>query len=170
VHVTTVMIAETARKRKLSNGSELVREAEFKGFSFHFDDEQTNGPEHRQDAVGQKPRVVIGLSNRYSRDADRAPSLPSLDRFRQDLRTLEVYKNRYLINLPDSLVELRELQSLRVTRCSRLVALPNAMGSLGNLQVVRCTLSRGCGMMHLAKNPADLLSSGLPFLRLVGYD
>jgi hypothetical protein len=121
------------RKRKLSNGEDYLEEGEFKGFSFQYDEKE--GPLASENGGN---RSIVGLSNRYARDEDRGSSLPALDRF-PDLRTLEVYKNRYVSTLPDSLAQLPKLRSLSIVRCSRIVELPAAVGSLTKLQQVRRT-------------------------------
>lgn len=124
------MFADT-RKRKLSNGDEYLEEGEFKGFSFQYDEKD----KHVASENGHN-RAIVGMSNRYARDEDRGGTLPCLDRF-PDLRTLEVYKNRYVLTLPDSLAQLPSLHSLRIVRCSRIAELPSAIGGLAKLQEVR---------------------------------
>jgi hypothetical protein len=128
----STMFTDT-RKRKLSNGDDYLEEGEFKGFSFQY--------EVKEGTVASENghiRAIVGLSNRYARDEDRGGTLPSLDRF-QALRTLEVYKNRYVSTLPESLAQLPNLRSLSIVRCSRIVELPPALGTLTNLQQVRRT-------------------------------
>jgi hypothetical protein len=75
---------------------------------------------------------AITLSCRNRRDCDRWTVMPSLSKY-PSLTTLDLFKDRYLMDLDDSIGQLANLRRLCLVRCKRLVRLPETIGQLHNL-------------------------------------
>jgi len=113
------------------------------------------------DSTGiEDPPTFVGLSSRYCCDVDRwrdedetiattttttssgdaGTAMPSLKDYPY-LRTLDLYNQRYITLLNESLTTIpslaAHLETLSLNRCSRLAALPASIGRLRNLKVVR---------------------------------
>lgn len=89
--------------------------------------------------------AVVGLSSRHARDAAKAGGAwPSMEQF-PELERLEIYKNRYLTSVPETLGALAHLQVLRVVRCPGIRQFPEALGRLGSLLEVRANEPGSCG-------------------------
>ena len=112
------------QKRKISDREEVVEEGQWKGAILTLD--PSGG-------------TIVGISTRSALDVDRWESMPSLADF-SSLQRLDLYKNRYIETVDETVVELKELLELSATRCSKLKSLPQSIGRLASLQVVRmCT-------------------------------
>ena len=88
-------------------------------------------------AANENDGRVISLSSRQCRDVDRwETTMPSLNEHAKDLQVLDLYKNRYIRQLDDSVVDLVALKSLLLVGCSRLQKLPDSIGRLQQLEEV----------------------------------
>jgi len=83
---------------------------------------------------------VMKLSTRFCRDADRWKIMPALAEF-PSLETLDLHNCRYLVDVDDSVGNLKSLKHLFMTRCDSLERLPNSIGRLENLQEVITNVS-----------------------------
>lgn len=81
---------------------------------------------------------AITLSCRSRRDCDRWTVMPSLSKY-PSLTTLDLFKDRYLVDLDDSIGQLVHLRRLSLVRCERLVRVPETIGQLHNLQELDMT-------------------------------
>lgn len=83
---------------------------------------------------------VKSLHSRWRLDCDRweGSDMPSLEIF-PDLQRLELFKCRYIVNIHDSLTQLKQLRVLKIIGCSRLQTIPDSIDQLHQLEVVRET-------------------------------
>lgn len=82
--------------------------------------------------------AFLSLSSENTRDADRWRTMPSLEEY-QSLKKLDLYKNRYMKELHDSVCGLTHLEVLSLVRCEKLTCLPENIGNLKNLQELDLT-------------------------------
>ena len=83
----------------------------------------------------EKGAVFLSLSSEFCRDVDRWREMPSLEEY-PSLKKLELYKNRYIQKLHDSVCILTDLEVLSLVRCEKIHSLPMQIGNLKNLQVL----------------------------------
>lgn len=83
--------------------------------------------------VDKKSGTVHSLSSQDTRDVDRWLVMPSLEGH-SSLKKLDLYKNRYIRELHESVCNLSNLEFLSLARCERLTALPDRIGNLQNLR------------------------------------
>ena len=62
--------------------------------------------------------------------------MPSLEIF-PDLQRLELFKCRHIVDIHDSLTQLKQLRVLKIIGCSRLQTIPDSIDQLHQLEVVR---------------------------------
>lgn len=80
---------------------------------------------------------IVKLTTRSCRDAERwKVDMPELDKEFATLRLLDLHKSRYLKQLHNSVGTLHNLRSLVLTRCDGLINLPESICDLQNLQEV----------------------------------
>jgi Leucine-rich repeat (LRR) protein len=85
--------------------------------------------------VDKRTGTVHSLSSHDTCDADRWTVMPSLeDQTYESLKHLDLYKNRYLRTLHESVCDLSQLEVLSLVRCERLTTLPDRIGELRNLR------------------------------------
>ena len=109
------------RKRKVSDREEVVEEGDLRGVVLE---------------VEPSTNIVISLSSRATSDANRWETMPSLEPY-PSLQKLDLYKNRYITVLDDSVTQLQNLRSISLVGCKRLKALPSSIGQLQSLEEVR---------------------------------
>ena len=82
--------------------------------------------------------VIVSLSSRNCRDANRwIKEMPSVDQY-PALKELDLHKMRYIHSLHDSVCSLIFLERLTLTHTESLTSLPLGIGKLTNLREV-CT-------------------------------
>ena len=77
--------------------------------------------------------AFLTLSSETTRDVDRWRVMPSLEQYSL-LKKLDLYKQRYIKCLHDSVCDLTHLQVLSLVRCEKLTCLPDRIGRLKNLE------------------------------------
>ena len=82
--------------------------------------------------------VFHSLSSESTRDVDRWRTMPSLEEY-LSVKKLDLYKNRYITHLNDSVCNLTHLEVLSMVRCEKLLCLPEQIGNLKNLQEIDLT-------------------------------
>ena len=84
-----------------------------------------------------KDGVVVGLSTKDTLDSQRwRASMPSLAGL-PALTRIDLHKNRYILQIDDSITKLSLLKTIKLSQCSRLQELPTEIGALTQLEVVR---------------------------------
>ena len=86
----------------------------------------------------KRDKGVNSLSSHNTRDVDRWLEMPSLEEC-ASLKKLDLYKNRYIKNLHESVCQLSNLEVLSLVRCEKLIGLPEQIGNLRNLQELDLT-------------------------------
>ena len=84
---------------------------------------------------------VISLHSRSRLDHDRweGSNMPSLEIF-PDLQLLELYKCRYIAQVHDSVMQLKQLRVLKLIGCSRMQTIPDSIDQLNQLEEVSVSL------------------------------
>ena len=80
----------------------------------------------------------LSLSSENTREVDRWRVMPSLEKYPL-LKKLDLYKQRHIQHLHDSVCDLIHLQVLSLVRCEKLDRLPENIGKLTNLQELDLT-------------------------------
>ena len=83
-------------------------------------------------------RAFVSLTSESTRDIDRWRTMPSLEEY-TSLKKLDLFKNRYMKELHDSVCGLTNLEVLSLVRCEKLLSLPAQIGNLKNLQEIDLT-------------------------------
>ena len=99
--------------------------------------------------------VFHSLSSEDTRDVDRWRVMPSLEEH-SSLKKLDLYKNRYIKKLHDSVCHLTDLKVLSLVRCEKLNSLPGQIGNLTNLQEL--DLTDASELSSLPESLGDLTS------------
>lgn len=82
--------------------------------------------------------AFLTLSSECTKDIDRWRTMPSFEEY-TSLKKLDLYKNRYIKELHDSVCGLTSLEVLSLVRCEKLLSLPANIGNLKNLQEIDLT-------------------------------
>lgn len=122
---------------------ETAEEAAFDMIAKHHDDwtmvegEDVHG---LKSVVDKKSGTIVhSLSSQDTRDVDRWLIMPSLAGYSSSLKKLDLYKNRYMKELHESVCDLSNLEFLSLVRCERLSTLPDRIGNLQNLRELDLT-------------------------------
>lgn len=80
--------------------------------------------------------AVVKINSRFVRDKDRNYDMVESISFEgfPALKSLDLYKCRYIDKLHESIVRLDKLEYLRLNRCTNLKTLPDSIGLLTNLK------------------------------------
>lgn len=75
---------------------------------------------------------AVSLSSRSCQDIYRWEEMPALENY-PGLKKIELYKQRYITTVHESLTNLTELECLALVRCSSLLSVPAQIGRLQKL-------------------------------------